>query len=199
MGRPKKKDEVQQLKPMDFAKAVSLYRNDIKPAVSQSATELKDAADGYKAIKKICYIQPQSAKAAFKAFEMEDAKRDDYLRGFVGVFNEMMGEEVLSLRSADMVDVAEGKADKAQPRGKPNLVAVKTAPQPHSDGTETDLADAANAVTGEAPAPAPGTSAAAIAAMRADHAKDKAEEDGFTEASEEELAKQAGRGEQPED
>ena len=165
-----------ELKPMDFEKAINLYRNDIKPGKSNSAAELKDVGDAYKLIKRDCYIQPASAKDGFKVIEMEESRRDDYLRGLAGIINKGLGREdgnpLVTFHGSDLVDQAEGKAPK--PRSRPNLVAV---PVPASDGVDADLVSAAEQVTGEAEEPAPGTSAAAIAAMRADHAKDKAEED----------------------
>lgn len=176
MAKAKKKDDqVQELKPMDFAKAVRLYRNDIKPGKSNSAAELKDVGDAYKLIKKDCHIQPAAAKQSFAIVEMEESRRDDYLRGLVGMVNELVGKPILVFNNPDMVDVAEGKADKPHPRTRPNLVAVQPAPTV-SDGVDADLVAAAEDVTGKEE-PAAGTSAAAIAAMRADHAKDKAEED----------------------
>lgn len=161
----------QEVKKMDFEQAIRLYRNDIKPGKSQSAAELKDVGDAYKLIKKSCHIQPASAKDGFKVIEMEESRRDDYLRGLVGIINQGLGREqpLLTFHGADLVDQAEGKAA-AKPKARPNLVAV-----PVSDGVDADLLAAAEEVTGAEPAP--GTSAAAIKKMREDHAEDKAAED----------------------
>lgn len=187
MGRSaRKKDDAQELKPMDFDHAIELYKGDIKPNREKIGELAQENSTAFKSIKKNCHIQRKSMNDAIAIHEMEESKRHDYWRGLNGVLK-TLGTD---LGGNDLVDQAEGKA--AKPKARPNLVAVSTAPPPVSDGTETDLADAANAVTGDEPAP--GTSAAAIAAMRADHAADKAEEDGFEEAGPEELAKQQGRG-----
>lgn len=146
----------------DFAGAVRLYREDIRPAQSKVGEHAQEQSTAYKAIKKNCHIQPAAAKLAFKLAETEEAKREDFIRCLVG----LLGELNIPLQSADLVDVAEGKAPVASPRGKPKLVTV-----PVSDGVDADLADPSSIE------PTSGTGAAAIAAMRADHAKDKADED----------------------
>jgi hypothetical protein len=148
-----------EIQHKDFAGAVRLYRNDIRPAQSKVGEYAQEQSTAFKAIKKSCGIQPSAAKAVFKLAETEEAKRDDWIRCFVGLCNELK----IPLQSNDLVDQAEGNAP--PPARKPKLVTVP----PVSDGIDADLVDAAE--------PAPGTSAAAIAAMRADHAKDKAEED----------------------
>lgn len=166
MARPKKTQEnVEVIKQMDFDRAVKLYRGDIKPALSEAASQNQSIGEAYKAIKKECHIQPQSAKAAIKASEMEEARRDDHLRGFCGMLNALVGFDLVTFNGGDLVDQAEGRD--AGPRMK--LVTTGDAEPPlqmgvPSDGTETDLAEA-----GEA-------------------------DDDFTEATEEELARQEGRG-----
>lgn len=147
----------------DFAGAVRAYRHDIKPALSKVGEHNQEASSAYKHIKKVCHIQPQAAKLAFKLDDMEEAKRDDFLRCLTGLLKELN----IPLAPADLVDVAEGKADAASPRGKPKLVTV-----PVSDGIDADLADPSGAE------PKPGsTNDAMIKAMREDHARDKAEKD----------------------
>ena len=113
----KKDDDYGEVKTKDFAGAVSLYRQDIKPAKAAAAEKMQESSTAYKAIKKQCNIQPGAAKDAFKAYEKEEAKRDDWLRGFVGTFNELVGHEVLVLKLDDLVDRAQGGS-------RPNLVPV---------------------------------------------------------------------------
>lgn len=127
----KKEDGATVVHQKDFEQAIRLYRSDIKKANTDAATSNQEASSGYKAIKKQCHIQPDSARKAFALMDRtEDAKRDDWFRGFVGIVNGMAGRTVLTFHDTDMVDEME--------RPKPQLVAV-----PVSDGTETDLADAA--------------------------------------------------------
>lgn len=141
-ARKPKDDDGGEIKMKDFGKAVSLYRNDIKKANSEAATQNQTAGQGYKDIKKICHIQPDAARKAFKLMDRtEEAKRDDWFRGFVGLVNEMAGHTVLTFHDTDLVDAMQ--ADDGYKRPKPSLVAVP----PPSDGTETDLADAADDFT----------------------------------------------------
>lgn len=130
------KDDVEVVKEKDFGRAVRLWREDIKRATSEAATHMQDASTAYKAIKKECNIQPAAAKLVFKLADMEDAKRDDFIRCFTGLCKELK----IELEPVDLVDMAEGKA----PRSKPQLGLV-TISTP-SDGTETDLSDAASEV-----------------------------------------------------
>lgn len=113
----------------DFAGAVRTWRNDIKPALSNSGEAMQEASTGYKHIKKNCRIQPQAAKLAFRLDGMEEARRDDFLRCFTGLLRELN----IPLEPVDLVDAMHGGGE----RPKPQLVPVP------SDGTETDLADAA--------------------------------------------------------
>jgi hypothetical protein len=81
----------------------------------------------YKAIKKQCGISSKAAKLAFQLDDMEDFKRDDFLRSLGGMLNELGISQPF-----DMVDMANESATRERPR----LVTVGT-------GDETDLADAA--------------------------------------------------------
>jgi hypothetical protein len=159
-ARKAKDDDGGEIKAKDFAGAVRLYRNDIKTAASEASSQMQTVGEAYKAIKKNCHIQPQAAKLAFKLDDMEEARRDDFLRCFTGLLRELS----IPLQSNDLVDQAEAQT----PKPKPKLVTVPATPPPADD---SDLLGDAGAE------PAPGTGAAAIKAMRADHAKDKAEED----------------------
>lgn len=139
MARAAKKktdDAVTEIKTMDFDRVKKLYLNDIKPARSEASSQGQTVAEAMKVIKKQCHVEPQGARKAFSAFEMEDAHREIHIRSFVGVFNALIGFEAITCNFGDLVDQAEGKAEPKRP--KPNLVAVPTP----SDGTETDLADA---------------------------------------------------------
>ena len=147
----KEPDDTGEIKNMDFAGAVRAYRTDIKPALSKVGDAAQEASTAYKHIKKNCHIQPGAAKLAFKLDDMEEAKRADFLRGFVGLLNELN----IPLQSADLVDQAEGKADKyARPKPAISLVTLNT-------GDDSDLADPSGVE------PESGTGAAAMAAMRA--------------------------------
>ena len=136
-ARKPKDDDTGAIKTKDFGRAVSLYRNDIKRANSEAASQNQTAGQGYKDIKKVCHIQPDAARKAFKLMDAtEEAKRDDWFRGFVGLVNEMAGSTVLTFNDTDMV--AQMQSEDGYARPKPALVAV-----PLSDGSETDLSDAA--------------------------------------------------------
>lgn len=143
MGRPRKnktEDRVEEVRVMDFDRAVKLYRGDIKPAQSEAASQNQTVGEAYKAIKKECHIQPQSAKAAIKASEMEEARRDDHLRGFCGMLNALVGHELVTFNGGDLVDQAEGRD--AAPRMKLVTTGDQLEMGVPSDGTETDLAEA---------------------------------------------------------
>lgn len=160
-------DDTGEIKPKDFARAVKLYRQDIKSAASEAATQNQSIGEAYKVIKKGCHIQPQAAKAAFKLDGMEEAKRDDFLRCFTGLLRELG----IPLEPVDLVDSMEGRDDRY---ARPTLVTVPAGTP--SDGTETDLADAGEftemteaelATQRDRVEPAPGSGAAARAKMKA--------------------------------
>lgn len=119
----------------DFAGAVRAYRNDIKPAVSKVGEYSQEVSTAYKHIKKVCHIQSGAAKTAFKLADMEEAKRDDYLRSFNGLLKELG-----IFMPRDMVDMAEGKAQETVvPQGerpKPSLVAVGAKADPEDEHQE---------------------------------------------------------------
>lgn len=119
MARPKKdQDEnIEREDKKDFARASKIYRNDIKPAVSKAAEFMQESSTAYKAIKKECSIQPSAAKFVFKLVEMEDSKRDDFLRCVEGLMAEMGIDW-----PHDLMDMAEGKA---APADRPQLATVQ--------------------------------------------------------------------------
>jgi len=79
-------DEVQQ---PDFAKAVRIFRQDIKPAVEAAGERSQEASTGYKAIKKDCRVNTRAAKFAFKLASESEEKRNDVLRSLRGLFVEL--------------------------------------------------------------------------------------------------------------
>ncbi len=87
----------------DFELARKLYFADIKPAVSRSAEHAQEASTAYKAIKKDANIDPQAAKLAFKVVEMEDGKKQHFLRSLAGMF------EIMNIGlETDLVDAMNG-------------------------------------------------------------------------------------------
>lgn len=162
------KDDAGEVKPMDFDRAKDLYFADIKPAKSEASSQGQSVAEAMKIIKKHCHIDPQAARKAFSSFELEDAHREVHIRGFVGMFNALMGAEILTCNFGDLVDQMQGDASSTP--AKPKLVTVAGAPP----ADDSDLADAGlTEASAEELAqqegrgqPAPGTGAAAIAAMK---------------------------------
>jgi hypothetical protein len=126
----------------DFALAVRFYREDIKPAQAKVGEYAQEQSTAYKAIKKQAHIQPQAAKLAFKLDDMEESKRDDFLRSFNGLLKELK-----IFMPVDLIDVAQGKgttSDAVVPtgqRGRPRLATV-----PNGPPGDQDLVDAADDV-----------------------------------------------------
>ncbi|SDA15062.1 hypothetical protein [Sphingomonas sp. NFR15] len=117
----------------DFDLAVKLYREDIKPAQSRVGEFAQEQSTAYKAIKKRANIQPAAARTAFRIFEMEESKRDDYLRSLNGLFK-ALGVAM----PHDLLDVAAGQQREeiipTQPkRSKPKLVTIPPHPADDSD------------------------------------------------------------------
>lgn len=166
-ARKPKDDDTGEVKPKDYGLAKKLYTQDIKPAVAKAGEFMQEASTAYKSIKKQANIQPQAAKLAFKLVNMEEAKRDDFLRSLGGLLKEFN----IAIVPIDMVDMMQ-QADDGYARPRPSLVAVSTP----SDGTETDLGDAGAFDEGD-DEPAPGTGAAAIKAMKAAAESDSSSED----------------------
>ncbi len=135
----KKEDGAHEIPQKDFAEAVKIYRNDIKPAKTKQSEFGQEQSTAYKAIKKNCHIQPQAAKLAFSVSEMEDAHRDDFLICLYGLFKEL---EIVMPR--DLVTIAEGQDGGSVipigERKRPQLATLQMGVP--SDGSETDLADA---------------------------------------------------------
>lgn len=126
-----------EIQGKDFARAVRLFRHDIAPAQGKVGEHAQEMSTAYKEIKKHCGIQPQAARAAFRLADMEEDKREDWLRCFNGLIEEL-GIGV----KEDLVDMAEQR-EPARTRREPKpLPTLKP-----SDGSETDLADAAEDTT----------------------------------------------------
>jgi hypothetical protein len=103
MAKAAKQDQV--IKP-DFKLAVKYYREDIRPAQAKVGEFAQEQSTAYKAIKKRAHVNPAAAKMAFKLNEMEDDKRDDFLRSLYGLMQELK----IGI-SADLVDqMADGDA-----------------------------------------------------------------------------------------
>jgi hypothetical protein len=103
MPRPTKKpkDDVEELKTPDYKQALSIYRNDIKPATSKVGEYSQELSTAYKALKKQCRIPGWVAKLAFKLDGLENAKRDVELRALSGLLS-AMGIGI----SRDLIDTA---------------------------------------------------------------------------------------------
>lgn len=139
MGRPKKADTGHisgEVPKPDFDLAVSLYRNDIKPAQAKVGEYAQEQSTAYKAVKKTAHVEPNAARAAFRLDQMEEAKRDDWLRSFNGLLKKLN-----IFMPVDLADIAEGKGTSGEnvvPMGQ--RAAPKLATIPMSDGKDDDLA-----------------------------------------------------------
>ncbi len=106
----------------DFTLAVKFYKEDIRPAQAKVGEFAQEQSTAYKAIKKQAHVNPGAAKLAFKLNEMEDTKRDDFLRSLYG----LMGELDIGL-SRDLVDaMGDGEANTmpTKERKRPALATV---------------------------------------------------------------------------
>jgi hypothetical protein len=119
----------------DFELADTYFRNDIAPANREQKRAMKDASDGWKAVKKDAHVHVGGYRAAMRVAEMEYAEQQAWLRSFNGGLS---GRNVAL--DADMVDKAEGKdPGNVVPLGagqKPQLATI-----PAAVPGDTDLAD----------------------------------------------------------
>lgn len=139
MARRKKSDgdRVEEIKKPDFDLAVKIYREDIRPAQARVGEFAQEQSTAYKAIKKQAHIQPAAAKLAFGLDQMEESKRDDFLRCLNGLLTSLK----ISMPK-DMVDVAEGNTAAGgsvipmADRKAPKLATIPSDDSDLSDGDE---------------------------------------------------------------
>lgn len=135
--KPKQQDKVEEVIAPDYGQAVRIYRNDIKPAQAKVGEYAQEQSTAYKAIKKSAHVDPGAARLAFRLDNMEENKRDDFLRSFRGLLVALN-----IFMPVDMVDIAEGKSASESPiptgerKAKLSLVTIPRAP-----AGDTDLAD----------------------------------------------------------
>lgn len=173
----------------DAARTFEIYDKQIAPKLAHISTLTGDLSQPWDDIKQHCHF-PRSVLNFILSLEgLEDAKRDHHL---LALFEGMKHRQLFLPR--DLVTMASGDdGSDVIPTGdrpKPTLVAVAGRPEAPSD--DSDLADPSGVE------PTEGTGAAAIAAMNAAAAAEQANEapadpNPFTEATDEELAKQEGR------
>jgi hypothetical protein len=141
-ARKSNDDDTGEVKTKDPSLAKKLYFHDIKPARSKASEHMQEVSTAKKAVKKQANFQGWSFDAAVRAHEMEDARKEDAIRGFVAMFNELEGHEVLTCNYKDMVDMME--TDDGYARPPLSLVTL-------SDGSETDLGYAGEEVAQQSP------------------------------------------------
>lgn len=88
-GKKAAAPQVEEIKAPDFAKAVRIYRRDIKPSVEKAGEHAQEASTAYKAIKNDAHVNTRAAKFVFKLAEESEEKRDDILRSLRGLLKEM--------------------------------------------------------------------------------------------------------------
>lgn len=143
-----------EYKRPDAEAAFKIYEREIAPKKSVIAEKTGDLSDPYSRIKDQCNYPRRILDLVVYLAGLEDAKRDHMLLAL------SEGLKVKKLfMPRDLATMAQGNDGDgivaSAPRAKPQLVAMGIP----SDGSETDLADAAG------DDPDPGTGAAAIAAM----------------------------------
>jgi hypothetical protein len=143
-GKRKVADQVVEVLKPDFDLARRIYFNDIKPAQGKVGEHAQEMSTAYKEIKKAAHIQPQAARLAFRLVDMEESKRDDFLRSFKGLC-----EVFRIFMPADLVDRAEGKPTDSNvvPIGESPRPALATIPSDDSDlagGPDEGPADSAH-------------------------------------------------------
>lgn len=164
LGKKKIDDEQPiEVSTMDFDLAMKIVRGDILPANSKSGEYAQEASTAYKAIKKQCHIQPGSVKDAINVAKKEEAKRDDYLRGFVGMVNRLAGQTLLQFVGNDLVDRAESDSNVVPLERRDGGLATLGGDD-FEEATHEELAQQEGRKDSE---PEPGTAAEAMAAMKA--------------------------------
>lgn len=139
MARAKKNDTPisGEVPKPDFELADTYFRNDIAPANKEQKRAMKDASDGWKAVKKDAHVHVGGYRAAMRVAEMEYAEQQAWLRSFNGG----LASRNVAL-DADMVDKAEGKdPGNVVPLGagrKPQLATIPAGPADDSDLADHD-------------------------------------------------------------
>lgn len=164
----KESEEVSEVKKPDFAKALRIIRNDVRPAEEMSAAERGKLSGAWKAVEKDANCCRAAAKIFAKLLEMSDETRDDYLRTLYG----LMTEAGIGI-SRDLVDQAEGVEHKFPVAGVPREFTAGD--KEWADGGQSSTGPLGNApmqvkgvggITGDALPPE-------LAAMAAEGAKPK--------------------------
>lgn len=135
-ARKPKDDDTGVIQRKDPELAKKLYFHDIKPARSKASEHMQEVSTAKKAVKKQAHFQGYSFDVATRLHELEDAKKEDAVRGIVLLLNELEGRTVLTCHFEDMVDMMQSEDGYARPKPHLGLVTL-------SDGDETDLSDAA--------------------------------------------------------
>lgn len=126
-----------EYKRPDARTAIKIYKQEIAPKKEHLATIMGDLSDPYARIKDECNFPRTVLDLLFKLKGMEDAKRDHYLLAL------NLGLSELNITMPrDLVTMAEGTdGGDVIPIGSRKTASMPTIP---SDGSETDLADAAD-------------------------------------------------------
>lgn len=89
--------------PPDFEKARKIYQQDVMPAHKAQKQAMKEAGDGWKAIKSDCRVHKGGYHKAMQVAEMEEADQQAWLRSFKA------GLSQCDVRlHADAVDIMQG-------------------------------------------------------------------------------------------
>lgn len=151
MGRPRKNEAPisGEVPKPDFDEADKIYANNIAPANKLQKQAMKDASDGWKAVKG-AHVHVGGARTAYKVWNMEEAEQQAWLRAFNGVCKKKSIRLV-----ADLVDQAEtGASAGAEPvpvtsdRPRPTLVTINH-PDDDSDLNPPDPEPEVTVVNGE--------------------------------------------------
>jgi hypothetical protein len=134
MPRKKKDDAAENgaQKPIDAARAVKIAKTDILPAQSKVGEFAQEMSTAYKEIKKECNIPSSVMKLGIKLNDMEDYRRDHWLRAF-----EAVRKELNLFVQPDLVDRAENVVS----MGLPTLQNDDGAPWPDDVAAQRQAAE----------------------------------------------------------
>lgn len=135
-------DEVQEVKLMDVERFKRLYHQDIKPARAEAASQMQICSEATKVIKKECRIRPDAAKAAIKAFELEEVHGEDFFRGFVASCNALFGRKVLTYHANDLFGDDDGLllVDQDEDEDGEQTASEPSDPIPFTEASEAEVA-----------------------------------------------------------